>query len=199
MSDLNKNVIKNIFKYLAIKSHYLFRQSEKLKTLMISKHDWKYYENNYEITPFKTIEYKIIKNNNFDYGNDSKYKHIEYILFYVGYKIMKDMKNIKIKDDHLEVHMLLNTSKQDLDMNHIFFDVISFDITSSSLFNDFYVFSNKEVNKFLKIINRDIPKETKTSLSYKLIESEYFENPNYLYHTQFILSQGLKGQLRFYN
>ena len=60
MSDLSVYSIRHLFKYVAIKAHYLFRQTAKIKTLTISKHDWKYYEayNKQEMISQKYIKYK---------------------------------------------------------------------------------------------------------------------------------------------
>lgn len=195
--------MRNIFKYVAIKAHYLFRQSIKINTLTVSKHDWKYYEkyNEINITQFKTIEYKIYRNKTFDYNKDSYFKDIDCIIFYVGYRILKKTSEVQEENKTtsapktVEIYMLL-IDQMLLDMNNIFIDSVSFDFTSNSNFKDFIVLSKEDLNKMLKTINRDIPKEFKYRLHYKLIENEYFENPHYLLYTQFIPAQGVKHQLR---
>lgn len=203
MTDLSPYMIRNLFKYLAIKAHYLFRQCTEIKTLIISKHDWKHYEDNHNIsvTQFKTLQYIIKKNKDFDYGKDSEFRDIDEITFFVGYRIIKESKVNKPKENKkaIEIHMIINPNQIEMELNDIFKDIISFDFTSNSLFNDYQVLSNRDLNKMIKIINRDIPKEYKYIIQYKLIESEYFENPHYLLYNQYIPAQGIKHQLRHIN
>jgi hypothetical protein len=203
MADLTVYVWRNIFKYVAIKAHYLFRQSTVLKTLVITRDDWRHYEDYHELrlTQSKTIECKIKKNNNFDYGKDTYFNDVEVILFYIGYRVVKESKKENENKDkkQIEIHMILNSNKMELNMNDIFKDVISIDFTANSSFNNFTILSNAELNKKIKIISKDTSKEYHTSLQYKLVESEYFDNPFYIWYDQFIPTMGLKGQLRHQN
>jgi hypothetical protein len=199
MTDLGPHVIKNIFKYVAIKAHYLFRQSTNLNTLVISKHDWKLYSehNTQEIIGQKYIKYKLFKNPNIEYSADSYFKKIKSISFYIGYKKYDNKDSLEKNDkDNIDIFMILNNNQTEMAMNDIYKDIICFDFTANSSFQDFSVLSKQELNKMLVIINRDIPKEYKYSLQYKLIESEYFENPHYLLYNQYIPTQGIKSQLR---
>ena len=113
----------------------------------------------------------------------------------MGYKINKDSKETK-DNKNVEIHMIINDNQSELEMNHIFLNILSFDFTCNSSFMSFRVLSERELKTYIKIIARDFPKETKNSLSYKLIESEYFDNPFYLSYDQYILGQGIKWQIR---
>ena len=113
---------RNIYKYVAIKAHYLFRQSKNTKSLMITKEDWKHYEFKIKIIQNKIFQYIIKKNPNFDYGKDTLLHDIDFIYFYVDYEthasikaIDEDNKNIK----KIRINLSINSNPNELKVNEI--------------------------------------------------------------------------------